>query len=102
MMVDMGLENIVNHDREPFHDRISNYWIKDWESDILRTRDQENGQHLLQKYKNLRFLDDEENQTYMISQENLEFKGPTISNIEHCVVGKPLNFMDRDNVDLLI
>ena len=57
-MVDMGLDNIVQNDREPRHARIFNAWIKDWESCILITRDQENEQRLLQEYKNIRFLDD--------------------------------------------
>ena len=80
MMVDTGLDNIVHNDREPRHSRIFNDCINDWESDILRTRDQENEKRLLQKYKSIRFLDDEDNQTYMIVQENMEFKGPTRSN----------------------
>ena len=58
MMVDMGLDNIVKNDREPRHARIFNAWIKDWESYILITRDHENEQRLLQKYKNISFLDD--------------------------------------------
>ena len=37
MMVDMGLDKIVYHDRELRHDRIFIAWIKDWESDIMRT-----------------------------------------------------------------
>ena len=63
MMVDMGLDNIVHNDREPHHARILNDRIKDWESDILRTRYQENEQQLLKKYNNIRFLDDEDIQT---------------------------------------
>ena len=42
MMVEMGLDNIVHHDRELCHDRIFNTWIKDWESDTLRVQYQEN------------------------------------------------------------
>ena len=45
---------------------------------------------------------DEDNQTYMITPENLEFKGPTRRNNQFCVVGQPLNWRDGDNVDLLI
>ena len=60
-MVGVGLDNIVNHDREPRHARIFNAWIDDWESYILRTRDQENEQCLMHKYKNLMLLDDEDN-----------------------------------------
>ena len=63
----MGLDNIVNNNREPRHSYIFNAWIKDWESDILRTRYQENEKRVLHKYINMRFLDDVENQTYMIS-----------------------------------
>ena len=37
MMVDMVLDNIVDHDREPRHAMMLNTWIKDWESYILRT-----------------------------------------------------------------
>ena len=74
MMVGMGLDNILHNDREPCHARIFNAWIEDWESDILRTWYQEIEQRLLQKYKNIRFLDDEDNQTYIIDPENLEFK----------------------------
>ena len=55
MVVDMGLDNIVNNDREPRHSMIFNAYIEDWESDILRTRDQENEKYLLHKYKNIRF-----------------------------------------------
>ena len=102
MMVDMGRDNIMHNDREPLHARIFNAWIKDWESDILRKRDQESQKHLLQKYKNTNFLDDEENQTYMIAPENLDFKGPTIRNKQYCVVGKTLDCRDADNLDLLI
>ena len=80
MMVYMSLDNILHHDRQPFHARIFNASIKDWESDILRTQDQENEQPLLQKYKNIRLLDDEGNRTYMISPEILEFKGTTRRN----------------------
>ena len=76
-MVDMGLDNIVHNDREPCHARISNACIEDCESDILRTRHQDNEQRLLHKYKNIRFLDDEENTTYMITPGNIDFKGPT-------------------------
>ena len=61
MMVDMGLDNIVHNDREPSHSMILNSWIEDWESDKLITRDQDNEQRLLQKYKNIRFFDDEDN-----------------------------------------
>ena len=74
-MVDIGLDNIVHNYGDPRHARISNFWIKDWESDILRTLDQENWQRLLQKYKNVRFLDDDDNQNDMIAPENLEFRG---------------------------
>ena len=84
MMVDMGLDNIVHNDRQPCHARIFNVWIKDWYLDILRTRYQENYQCLLQKYNNIRFFDDEDNQTYMIASENLEFKGHTRSNKQYC------------------
>ena len=82
----MDLDNIVHNDREPRNARIFNAWIKDWESDILRTQDQENEQHLLQKYKNICFLDNEDNQTYMIPPENFNFKAPTRSNKQYCVV----------------
>ena len=102
MMVDMGLDNIVNNDRETFHARIFNAWIEDWESYILIAQDQENVQHLFQKYKNLRFLDDEYNQTYIIAPENLEFKGSTRSNKQYCVVGQPLDWRDGDNVYLIL
>ena len=102
MMTGMDLDKIVHNDREPRHARILNAWIEDWESYILRTQDQENGQCLLKKYKNIRFLDDEDNQTYMIAQENLEFKGPTRRNKQYCVVGKTLDWKDGYNLDLLI
>ena len=94
MMVDMGLDKIVHHDRDPCHARILNAWIKYWESYILRTRYQDNEKKLINKYKNTSFLDDEENQTYMISPENLEFKGPTRRNHQYCVVGEPLYWRD--------
>ena len=67
IMVDMGLYKILHHGREPRHARIFNSWIKDWVSDILRTKDQDNDQQLMHKYMNIRFLDDEDNQTNMIS-----------------------------------
>ena len=101
-MVDMGIDNIVHHYRDPLHDKIWNSCIKVLESDILRTWDQENEQQLLQKYNNLRFLDDEENQTYIIAPENLNIKGPTRINKQNYVVGKPLKCMDGNNMDLLI
>ena len=72
------------------------------ESDILRTQDQDNEKCLLQKYRNLRFLDNEGNQNCMVAPENLEFKGFTIRNKRCCVIGKPLDWRDGDNVYLLI
>ena len=48
-MFDMGLDDIFHHDREIIHSRIFNVWIEYWDSDILRTRDQDNEQRLLQK-----------------------------------------------------
>ena len=48
------------------------------------------------------FLDDDYNQTYMISPEKLEFKGPTRSNKQYFLVGKPLNFSYGYNVDILV
>ena len=68
-MVAMGLDNIVHHDREHHHARISNSWFKDLGSYILRKWYQDNEQRLLQKYKNLGFLDDEENKTYTIAPD---------------------------------
>ena len=38
----------------------------------------------------------------MVAPENLEFKGPTRMNKQYCVVGKPLDWRDGDNLDLLI
>ena len=101
-MVHMGLDNIVHNYSDPIHARIFNAWIKDWESDIVITWYQDNEQLLLRKYKNIRFLDDEDNQTYMIAPENLEFKGTTRRNKQYCLVGKTLDWRDGDNLDLLI
>ena len=67
----------------------------------MRTQDQENKQQLLQKYKNLSFLDGEENQTDRIDPENLDFKRPNRRNKRYCVVGQPLDW-NGDNVDLII
>ena len=102
MMVDTGLDKTVHHDREPRQKRILNFLIDDWESDTLRALDQENDKRLMQKYKNLMFLDDEGNHIYMIPPENLEFKGPTRRNKQYFVVGKPLEWKDEDNMYLLI
>ena len=101
-MVYMVFDNIVHNYRELCHDRIFNTWIKDWESDILRTQYKENEQRLLQKSKNIRFFDDEYNQTYMIAPENLDFKGSTRRNKHYCVVGQTLDWRDGDNLGLLI
>ena len=90
-MVGMGIDNIVHHDRELCHARILNTWIDDWNSGILIKLDQENEQRLPQKYSNLRLLDDEKNQTYMIVPENLDFKGPTRRSKQNCVFGQPYN-----------
>ena len=98
----MGLDKIVHHDRESQYTRIFNSCIKYWESETRKTRDQENEQRLLQKYNNLRFLDDQDNQTYMIAPENLEFKGSNRKNNQYCLVRQTLDGMDRHNVDLLI
>ena len=38
----------------------------------------------------------------MIYPENLQFKGPIRRNKQYCVVGKPLDWNNEDNVDLLI
>ena len=65
-------------------------------------RDQDNEQRLLHKYNNIMFIDDEGNQHYIIAPENLEIKGPARRNKNYCVVCKPLNWRDGDNVDLLI
>ena len=102
MMADMVIDNIVNNDGDPCNEKIFNGWIKDSKSDILKTLYQENEQCLLQRYNNIRFLDDEDNQTYMSAQENFEFKGLTIRNKQYSVVGKPLDWKDEDNLELLI
>ena len=101
-MFDMGLDNIVHNYRETCDGRILNAQIDDQDYEILKIKDQENEQRLLQKYKNIRFLDDKENQTYLITPDNLEFKGPTIRNKQYCVVGRPLNCRYADNLDLLV
>ena len=102
MMVDMGIDNIVHNDKEPVQAKIFNAWIQYWESNILITRDQENELQLFQKYKKIRFFDDEENQIYMIAPENLEFKGPTRRNEQYCVVGQTHDQRDGGDLDLLI
>ena len=66
--VDMGIDNIVHNDREPRHEMIFNAWIKYCESEILIKLDQDNEQHLLHKYKNIRFLDVEQ---FLIDHETL-------------------------------
>ena len=76
IVVDTGFDNIVHHNRYPCHVRILNSLIEDWESDILRTLDQDNEHHLPNKYNNLRLLDDEENQTYTIAPEIWTSKVP--------------------------
>ena len=102
MIVDMGLDNIVYNDGAPLRSKIFNAWIEDWESDILRTWGQNNDQSFLHKFKIMRFIDVQENQTYMIAPENLEFKGLIRSNNQYFVVMKPLYWRDGDNLDLLI
>ena len=101
-MVDMVIDKNLHHDRETRHARIFNAWIKYWESDTLITRDQDNEQRLHKKYNNLMFLDDEYNHTYTIAPENLEFKGPTRSNRQFCVVIKSPDWKNGYTVDLLI
>ena len=82
MMVDMGLDNIFNNERGPRQARIFNSWIEDWESEILRTQYQDNEKRLLQKYNNLRFLDDEYNKTYIIApKRSLKLPPEVISSI---------------------
>ena len=44
MMVDMSRDNILHHDRYIIRVRTLNACIRYWESDILRTLDQENDQ----------------------------------------------------------
>ena len=65
-------------------------------------RDKENKKCLQQKYKNIRLFDDEDNQIFMISPENSEFKGPTKRTKQYCVVGQPLNCRNAYNLDLLV
>ena len=102
IMVDMGLDDNVHNDRAPRHSRIFNAWIEDWESNIPRTQDQKNAQCHLQKYKNIRFFGDEENQIYIITPEILEFKGETGKGKQYFVGGKPLGWRDGDDLDLLV
>ena len=71
-MVYTFLDNIVHNDIDPCHARIFNACIEYQESAIPRTERQEKDQRLLQKYKNVRFLDDEDNQTYRIAPENFD------------------------------
>ena len=102
MMVTMGIDNIMYHDMELHHARILNSWIEDWESGILVIQYQDNEQCLMKKYKNLRFIDDEDNHNCMIVPEKLEPEGTSRINKQYCVVRNTLNRRDRDNVDLLI
>ena len=102
IMVEMGLDNIVHNYREPCHVSILNACIEDWESDILRTLDQDNEKRLMQKYNIIGLFDDEGNKIYMIAPENLEFEAPNRRNNQYCVVEMPLYWRGGDDLDLLI
>ena len=76
-------------------------FIEDWEEEMVSKKDSVHEARLLEKYKYIRFRDDEDDQLYEVAPENLEFKGKR-RHKHYCVVGQPLGFKDGDSEDLLI
>ena len=98
----LGLKEFetFEHERQLPQKRTFNAWIEDWEKELLQKRNQKAEAKLLKKYKNLLFVDDNDNKLYEVAPENLEWKG---SRKERgwCVVAQPPGWKDGDDENLL-
>ena len=59
--------------QRPATSRIFRAWVEDWEKEILLTNDCVVEARLLEKYKNLVFFDPDDQVTYTVVEQNLEF-----------------------------
>lgn len=59
--------------QRPATSRIFRAWVEDWEKEILLTNDCVVEARLLEKYKNLVFFDPDDQVTYTVVEDNLEF-----------------------------
>ena len=60
--------------KEPATTRIFRAWVEDWEEELLRKNDCVAEARLLEKYKNLVFLDPDTKCTFTVESQNLEFR----------------------------
>ena len=61
-----------NH-RQPKIDRIFQAWLEDWEKELLEVNDCGTKAWLLEKYRDLVFLDPDTNKTFKVWGGNLEY-----------------------------
>ncbi len=59
---------------EPEVQRVFHTWIEDWEEDARRTNDAVAEARLIQKYKSLAFNDPDTGNTFLIYNQNMEFR----------------------------
>ena len=77
MNFDLQLEQYgvpTNELRGAATDRVFRAWVEDWEMEIRFKNDPVAEARLLQKYKGLVFTDPDNNQTYSIFEENMEYR----------------------------
>ena len=60
--------------KKPAATRVFRAWIEDWEKDLIMQNDCVAEARLLEKYKDLVFIDPNFGTTYTIHDENLEWK----------------------------
>ena len=60
--------------KEPATTRIFRAWVEDWEEELLRKNDCVAEARLLEKYKNLVFLDPHTKCTFTVESQNLQFR----------------------------
>ena len=76
MNFDLQLEKygvLTNELRGAATDRVFRAWVENWEMEIRFKNDPVAEARLLQKYKGLVFTDPDNNQTYSIFEENMEY-----------------------------
>jgi len=84
--------------RAPTIERQFRGWLEDWEKDLLKHNDPVSEARLLEKYKGLAFHDIDQNITYMVYEDNLEYR--MYRGGGWCVIGVPPEYNGNNDEEL--
>ena len=103
MNYDLGMEKFgISIDEAAIDQREVMNWVEDWEPSIIKDHRKINEFKLLEKYGNLVFIDEDDDQLYKIWPLYLEWKKKDKHNKEtpcYCVLANPID-EDSDHADL--